>query len=65
MTPILLHPHDTTSIPSRTFADIFGEIYTVLLGFYSPAELDSLRKESGDKILLQLYEEEIAPFYRN
>ena len=63
-TPILLHPHDTTSIPSRTFSETYGDIYAVLLDFYSPAELDSFRKEFGDKVLWQLYEEEIAPFYQ-
>ena len=56
--------HDTTSIPSRTFSETYGDIYAVLLDFYSPAELDSFRKEFGDKVLWQLYEEEIAPFYR-
>lgn len=40
------------------------DIYAVLLDFYTPAELDSFRKEFGDKILWQLYEEEIAPFYQ-
>ena len=68
-TPILLKPHETighntASIPARKFSDEYEDVYAVLLDFYSPAELESFRKEFGDKILWQLYEEEIAPFYR-
>ena len=50
----------------RRYSDtkVFGDIYTVLLDFYLPAELESFRKEFGDKVLWQLYEEEIAPFYQ-
>lgn len=68
--PLILKPHetisrDTGSVPSRKFSETSGEIYAVLLDFYSPAELEAFRKEFGDKILWQLYEEEIAPFYRS
>ena len=69
-TPILLNPHETiehdkASIPARKFSEAYEDIYAVLLDFYSPAELESFRKEFGDKILWQLYEEEVVPFYRN
>ncbi|MBR3748168.1 MAG: hypothetical protein IKN27_14535 [Selenomonadaceae bacterium] len=57
--------HNTASISPRQFSDAYGDIYAVLLDFYSPAELESFRKEFGDKVLWQLYEEEIAPFYRS
>ena len=40
------------------------DLYAVLLDFYSPVELNSFRREFGDKVLWQLYEEEIAPFYQ-
>ena len=68
-TSLFLKPHETiehdkSSIPARKFSETYGDIYAVLLDFYSPAELDSFRKEFGDKVLWQLYEEEIAPFYR-
>ena len=56
--------HDTTNIPTRQFSDAYENIYAVLLDFYSPIELESFRKEFGDKVLWQLYEEEIAPFYQ-
>ena len=56
--------HDKASIPPRKFSESYEDIYSVLLDFYSPAELESFRKEFGDKVLWQLYQEEIAPFYQ-
>ena len=56
--------HDATHTLTKAVPAAFRDIYTVLLDFYSPAELESFRKEFGDKILWQLYEEEIAPFYQ-
>ena len=53
----------TTSQP-RYLSDAFRDLYAVLLDFYSAAELESFREEFGDKVLWQLYEEEIAPFYQ-
>lgn len=66
-TPLLPEPpkivrHNT--LPHSVPVD-FRDIYTVLLDFFSSAELESFRKEFGDKVLWQLYEEEIAPFYRS
>ena len=40
------------------------DIYETLLEFYSFRELESFRAEYGDNILLQIYNEEIAPFYQ-
>ena len=53
----------TTSQP-RYLSDAFRDLYAVLLDFYSAAELESFRKEYGDHILWQLYDDEIAPLYR-
>lgn len=58
--PLLPAPIEKARYDSSTFRDI----YTVLLDFYSSAELDSFRKEFGDHVLWQLYEAEVAPFYR-
>ena len=65
-TALLLEPpkivrHNT--LPHSAPVD-FRDIYTVLLDFYSPAELESFRKEFGDKVLWQLYEEELSQFYQ-
>ena len=54
----------TTSQP-RYLSDAFRDLYAVLLDFYSAAELESFRKEYGDHILWQLYDDEIAPIYRS
>ena len=62
---ILPEPHESIGSQPRYVSDSFVDIYEVLLNFYSPAELESFRKEFGDKVLWQLYEEEIAPLYRN
>ena len=62
--PKIVRHNTTTSLPHSDPVD-FRDIYTVLLDFFSPAELESFRKEVGDKVLWQLYEEEIAPFYRS
>ena len=59
---IVRHNAKNTLATSVPFA--FHDIYAVLLDFYSPAELEYFRKEYGDHILWQLYEEEIAPLYR-
>ena len=39
------------------------DIYEALLDFYSLRELESFRAEYGDHILLQIYNDEIAPYY--
>ena len=39
------------------------DIYEALLDFYSRRELESFRAEYGDNILLQIYNDEIAPYY--
>lgn len=39
------------------------DIYEALLDFYSLKELESFRAEFGDNILLQIYNDEIAPYY--
>ena len=39
------------------------DIYEALLDFYSFRELEAFRAEYGDHILLQIYNEEITPFY--
>ena len=62
--PKIVRQNTTTSLPHSASVD-FCDIYSVLLDFFSPAELESFRKEFGDKVLWQLYEEEIAPFYRS
>ena len=41
------------------------DIYEALLDFYSFHELESFRAEFGDHILWQIYNDEIAPFYRS
>lgn len=40
------------------------DIYEALLDFYSFRELEYFRNEYGDHILLQIYNEEIAPLYK-
>jgi hypothetical protein len=61
---ILPETHEAIGSQPRYVSDSFVDIYSVLLDFYSPAELESFRKEFGDKVLWQLYKEEIAPFYQ-
>ena len=55
LTP-LDHPHN--------LPDNLIDIYEALLDFYSFHELESFRAEFGDHILWQIYNDEIAPFYR-
>ena len=59
---IVRHNAKNSLVKSVSFA--FHDIYAVLLDFYLPAELESFREEFGDKVLWQLYEEEILPLYR-
>lgn len=67
--PVLSEPltivrnNTTTSLP-QSVPVAFRDIYTVLLDFFSPAELESFRQEYGDHVLWQLYDDEIAPLYR-
>ncbi|MBR6961248.1 hypothetical protein IKH79_00580 [Candidatus Saccharibacteria bacterium] len=56
-------PNTTTSLP-QSVPETFRDIYTVLLDFFSPAELESFRQEYGDHVLWQIYDDEIAPLYR-
>ena len=49
-------------IPHNLPDNLF-DIYEALLDFYSSAELESFRKEYGDSILLQIYNEEVSSFY--
>ena len=56
--------HDAKNSLAKSVPFAFHEIYAVLLDFYSPAELESFRKEYGDHVLWQLYDDEIAPLYR-
>ena len=53
---------EQNSIPHNISTDLL-DIYQALLDFYSRRELESFRAEYGDNILLQIYNEEIAPFY--
>jgi len=53
-------PHDK---PHNLSANLI-DIYEALLDFYSFHELESFRAEYGDHILYQIYNDEIAPFYR-
>ena len=57
----MIHDEQNT-IPHNISADLL-DIYEALLDFYSRRELESFRAEYGDNILLQIYNEEIAPFY--
>ena len=50
-------------LPLRVSANL-RDIYKILLDFYSVNELESFRAEYGDQILCQIYNDEIAPFYR-
>ena len=67
--PVLSEPltivrnNTTTSLP-QSVPVAFRDIYTVLLDFFSPAELESFRQEYGDHVLRQIYDDEIAPLYR-
>ena len=49
---------------TRKLPDNFKYIYQFLLDFYSVTELESLREEFGDHILLQIYNDELAYCYR-
>lgn len=53
---------EQNSIPHNISTDLL-DIYQALLDFYSRRELESFRAEYGDNILLQIYNEEIAPFH--
>ena len=57
--------HDAKNSLAKSVPFAFRDLYAVLLDFYSPAELESFRKEYGDHILWQLYEDEITLFYRS
>ena len=50
-------------IPRRIPSEL-KSIYEALLDFYSLHELESFRAEYGDQILWQIYNDEIASFYR-
>ena len=50
-------------IPHNISVDLL-DIYEALLDFYSFRELEYFRNEYGDHILLQIYNEEIAPSYQ-
>ena len=50
-------------IPLRLPSELKG-IYEALLDFYSLSELESFRREYGDQILWQIYNDEIVSFYR-
>lgn len=52
-------PHDKP----HNLPDKLIDIYEALLDFYSLHELESFRAEFGDNILLQIYNDEIAPYY--
>ena len=52
-------PHDKP----HNLPDKLIDIYEALLDFYSFHELESFRAEFGDNILLQIYNDEIAPYY--
>ena len=66
-----IHRHDQFQLfrdeqdylPLSIPADL-RDIYEFLLDFYSVDELESFRAEFGDHILWQIYNDEIAPFYR-
>ena len=58
----LIHDEQNT-IPYNISADLL-DIYEALLDFYSFRELEYFRNEYGDHILLQIYNEEIAPSYQ-
>ena len=59
----IIYHNDTFRLPRRIPADL-RDIYEYLLDFYSVNELESFRAEFGDHILWQIYNDEIAPFYR-
>ena len=52
-------PHDKP----HNLPDKLIDIYEALLDLYSFRELESFRAEYGDNILLQIYNDEIAPYY--
>ena len=52
-------PHDKP----HNLPDKLIDIYEALLDFYSLHELESFRAEFGDHILLQIYNDEVAPLY--
>ncbi|MBQ3444679.1 MAG: hypothetical protein IJG33_15715 [Selenomonadaceae bacterium] len=52
------------NLPLSIPADL-RDIYEFLLDFYSVDELETFRAELGDQILRQIYNDEIAPFYRS
>ena len=58
----LIHDEQNPT-PHNISADLL-DIYEALLDFYSFRELESFRNEYGDHILLQIYNEEIAPSYQ-
>ena len=51
-------------LPLSIPADL-RDIYEFLLDIYSVDELETFRAELGDQILRQIYNDEIAPFYRS
>ena len=62
--PLTIVRHNTTNSLPQSVPETFRDIYTVLLDFFSPAELESFRQEYGDHVLWQIYDDEIAPLYR-
>jgi len=54
--------YEQNSIPHDIPINLI-DIYEALLDFYSLRELESFRAEYGDNILLQIYNDEIAPYY--
>ena len=58
----LIHDEQNPT-PHNISVDLL-DIYEALLDFYSFRELESFRNEYGDHILLQIYNEEIAPSYQ-
>lgn len=60
----LVRRDESILLPPRVSANL-RDIYKILLDFYSVNELESFRAEFGDHILWQIYNDEIAPFYRS
>ncbi len=61
--PKLVSSDESVILPRSVSANL-RDIYKILLDFYSVNELESFRAEYGDHILWQIYNDEIAPFYR-
>ena len=59
---IQFYEEEHNDIPNNISRDLI-DIYSILLDFYSVAELEYFRKEFGDNILQRIYNEEVTPFY--